>query len=101
MDQKHNFLRAKASRDILKFRVSEMTFPGVFKRYFQLRMLCCSLRILAMFTGNNAIETSQAFHNIVQFKHFTDLNLFKYVFSVIQNWNTDALQFYSMVHMFC
>ena len=35
---------------------------------------------------------SQAFHNIAQFKSFTELNLFKYVFNVIQNWETDALQ---------
>ena len=26
------------------------------------------------------------------FKHFTELNLFKYAFNVIQNWETDALQ---------
>ena len=26
---------------------------------------------------NNAIEMSQAFHNIAQFERFTDLNLFK------------------------
>ena len=26
-----------------------------------------------------------------------DLNLFKYVFNVIQNWETDALQSYSIV----
>ena len=32
--QRHNFLRAEASRDILKFRVLEMAFPGVSKRYF-------------------------------------------------------------------
>ena len=31
--QRHKFLRAKASRDIQKFRVSEMAFAGVFKRY--------------------------------------------------------------------
>ena len=35
---------------------------------------------------------SQAFHNIAQFKSFTELNLFKYVLNVIQNWETDALQ---------
>ena len=29
--QRHKFLRAEASRDILKFRVSEMTFPGGFR----------------------------------------------------------------------
>ena len=32
--QKYKFLRAEASKDILKFRVSEMAFAGVFKRYF-------------------------------------------------------------------
>ena len=45
-------------------------------------------------TGNNAVEMSQAFHNIARFKHFTDVNLFKkiYSFNVIQNWETNALQ---------
>ena len=32
--QRHEFLRAKETRDIVKIRVSEMAFPGVFKRYF-------------------------------------------------------------------
>ena len=36
---------------------------------------------------------SQAFHNIAWFKHFTDLNLLEHAFNVIQNWQTDALQF--------
>ena len=44
--QRHQFLRAEASRDILKFRVSEMTFPGVFKRHFPPRMLYSFVRIL-------------------------------------------------------
>ena len=35
--QRHKFLRAEESRDILKFRVSEIAFPGVFKRYFPSR----------------------------------------------------------------
>ena len=53
-------------------------------------------------TWNNAIEMLQAFHDIARFERFTDLNLFKYAFNVIQkNWNTDALQFYSMVLIFC
>ena len=30
----------------------------------------------------------------------TDLNLFKYSFSVIQNWEMDALQFYLIVLIF-
>ena len=28
-------------------------------------------------TGNNAVERSQAFHDIARFECFTDLNLFK------------------------
>ena len=52
-------------------------------------------------TGNNAIEMSQAFHDTARFEHFTDLNLFKHAFNVIQNWERDALQFYSMVLIFC
>ena len=43
-------------------------------------------------TGNNVVEMSQVFHDIAQFKRFTDLNVFKYEFNVIQNWETDALQ---------
>ena len=43
-------------------------------------------------TGNNAIEMSQVFHNIARFERFIDLNLFKYPFNVIQNWETDSLQ---------
>ena len=34
--QRHKFLRAEASRDILKFKVSEMAFSGVLKSYFPL-----------------------------------------------------------------
>ena len=43
---------------------------------------------------NNAIEISQVFHNITWFKHFTNLNLFKYAFNVIQDWEMDALFFF-------
>ena len=45
LHQGHKFLRAEASRDILKFRVSEMAFPGVFKRYFPPETPCCFARI--------------------------------------------------------
>ena len=34
---------------------------------------------------------SQAFHDIARFEGFIDLNVFKYAFNVIQNWETDAL----------
>ena len=36
-------------------------------------------------TGKNAIEMSKAFHDIAQFECFTDLNLFKCAFTIIQN----------------
>ena len=46
--QKHKFfLRAEASRDIFKFRLSEMAFPGVFKSYFPPPKPCCFIRIQA------------------------------------------------------
>ena len=32
--QRYKFLKAEACRDILKFRVSEIIFPGVFKKHF-------------------------------------------------------------------
>ena len=50
---------------------------------------------------NNAIELSQVFQEIARFERFTDLNLLEYAFNVIQNWETDVLQFYSMVLTFC
>ena len=34
----------------------------------------------------------EAFHGVGWFERFIDLNLFKYAFNVIQNWETDALQ---------
>ena len=52
-------------------------------------------------TGNNAVEMSHAFQDIAGFERFTDLNLLAYVFNVIQNWEMDVLQFYSMVLIFC
>ena len=45
--QRHKFLRAEASRDILKFRVSEIAIPGVFERYFPPRTPCCFVGIHA------------------------------------------------------
>ena len=93
--QRNKFLRAEASKYILQFRVSEMAFLGVFKRYFPLRTPCCFVRIHAR------LGTMLSLHDIAQFEHFTDLNLFKYAFNVIQIWEMDALQFYLMVLIFC
>ena len=52
-------------------------------------------------TGNNAIEMSKVFQDITCFERFTDLNLLEYMFNVIQNWEMDAVQFFSMVLVFC
>ena len=40
---------------------------------------------------------SLAFQDIAQFERFTGLNLLEDVFNVIQNWETDALQFCLMI----
>ena len=52
-------------------------------------------------TGNNTVKMTQAFHDITRFERFTDLNLFKCAVNVIQNWEMDALQLFSMVLIFC
>ena len=80
-----------------------MPFPGVSKRYFNRGHHTVSSEYIENThkTGNNAIEMSQAFHDLTLFEHFTYLNLFKYLFNVIQNWQMDALQFYLMVLIFC
>ena len=83
LHQRHKFLRAEASRNILEFRVSEKPFPAVFKRYFSTAdamLLCQNTRK----TVNNAGEMFQVFHDMAPFKCFTGLNLFKCVFNVIQ-----------------
>ena len=51
-------------------------------------------------TVNNAIKMSQTFQDIARFERFTDLKLLECASNVIQNWETDALQFYSMVLIF-
>ena len=56
LHQRHKFLRAEASRDILKIRVSEMAFPGVFRR-----MPCCLVRILGLLIGRGKSQISQNF----------------------------------------
>ena len=94
LHQRHKFLRAEASRHILKFKVSEMAFAGVLKRYFPLRTPCCFVRIhIRLETMPQKIKLMfQVLHDITRFKRFTDLNLFKYAFHGIQNWERSALQ---------
>ena len=52
-------------------------------------------------TWNNAIKMSEAFQDIACFERFTDLNLLEYTFNLIQNWEMDAVQFFSMMLIFC
>ena len=54
--QRHKFLRTKASRDILKFRVLEMAFPGVFSSVDAMLF-----RQNTRKTRNIAVEMFQAF----------------------------------------
>ena len=86
---------AEASRDILKFRVSEMPFPGVSRRYFPPRMP------EYMQDWEQCGWNVPGIPNIAWFKRFTDLNLFKYSFNIIQNLETDALQIFFNGAFFC
>ena len=86
---RHKFLRAVASSDILKFRVSEMAFSGVFKRYVLSSTADAMLfRQNTRKTGNNTVDVP-----IALFERFTDLNQFKHAFNVNQNWETDERGF--------
>ena len=86
--QRHKFLRGKASRDILKFRASEIPFPGFSRGIFHHRHHVVFWEYTQNWEQCNL--NVQAFHNITRLKHFTHLNLFKYALNVIQNWVTDA-----------
>ena len=55
LHQRHKFVRAKASRYILKCRVSEIVFPEVFMPYFPLRTPCCFVKNTHK-TGNDVIH---------------------------------------------
>ena len=96
LHQRHKFLRAEASRDILKFWSLRNGISRGFKRYFPLRTPCCFIRIHV----HVRLGKIPLIHNIAWFEPFTNLSLFKYAFNVIQNWEADVLQFYSMVLIF-
>ena len=82
--QRHKFLRAKASTDILEFRVLEMPFPRGLKTYFSTADAML-LRQNTRKTGNNAVKMSQTFHDTTWFERLTDLNLFNYALNVIHH----------------
>ena len=98
LHQKHKFLRAKAPRDILKIRVSEMAFSGVFKRYFPPRMPCCFVRIHTRPVLEQCHLNVPAVPRHRQFEHFTDLNLFEFV-----SFKTGKRMLYNLIQwcLFC
>ena len=91
--QRHKFLRAEASRDILEFQSLRNGISRGFQEVFS--------TMDAMLFHENTLGTMPLIHNIAWFELFTNLSLFKYAFNVIQNWESDVLQFYSMVLIFC
>ena len=84
----------------LKFWVSEMPFPGVFKMYFQLRTPCSFIRIHArlrtMPLKCPRHSTTSHSSNISQIQ--TCLNMRSMSFKT-GKWRLN--KFYSMVHIFC
>ena len=98
--QRYKFLRAEASRDILKFSSLGNGVCRGFQEVFS-TVDAMLFRQNTRKTRNYAVEMSQAFHDIARFERFTDPNLFKYALNVIQNWETNFLQFYSTVLNFC
>ena len=85
--QRHKFFEG-----FLKIRVLEMVFPGISKRYFPLRTPCCFIRIHARLRTmlSKCPRCSMTSHSSIHGSK-----------PVIQNWETDALQFYSMALIFC
>ena len=100
LHQRHKFLRAEASRDILSLLSLRNGISSGFQEAFS-TMDAILFYQNTRNTGNSAVEMLQAFDDIAKFERLTDLNLFKYAFNVIQNWNTDALHFYLRVLIFC
>ena len=93
LHQRPKFLRAEASRDILSLLSLRNGISRGFQEVFSTTEAIL-FRQNTRNTGNKAMEMLKAFDDIAQFERFTDLNLFKYAFNVIQNWNTDTLQYY-------
>ena len=75
-----------------------MVFPGVFKRYFYRGCYVVSSEYTQDWKQCHRNVAGITLHYTVQTFHRS--KSFKYAFNVIQNWNTDALQFYSMVLIF-
>ena len=93
--QRHKFLRAEACQGHFEIQSLRNGIFGGIQEVFSTVDAMFFLRIHA----RPGIMPSKC----PRFEHFTDLNLFECAFNcnVIQNWETDALQLYSMVLIFC
>ena len=81
--------------DILKFSISEIPFSWVSTAEAMLfHQNTCK-------TGNNAVETSQAFHDLARFESFTDLNCLNMRLISFKTGKWMLYKFYSMVLIFC
>ena len=81
--------------DILKFSISEIPFSWVSTAEAMLfHQNTCK-------TGNNAVETSQAFHDLARFESFTDLNGLNMRLISFKTGKWMLYKFYSMVLIFC
>ena len=95
---RHKFLRAVASSDILKFRVSKMAFSGVFKRRGILHHRGCHV-VSSEYAQDWEQCRRKDCRNVpgALFERFTDLNTclnqFKYAFNVNQNWEQTLYNF--------
>ena len=94
--QGYKFLRAAASKDFLNLIKNSISrgLQEIFSTAMQFHQNTCK-------SGNNAVKMCQVSQHIARFDCFRDLNLFKYAFNVIQNWETNSLQFYPTVLNFC
>ena len=91
--KRHKFLRGEAARDILKFRVLEMAFPGVVKRYFPPRKPRCFIRIV----WEQCRHPFPPHRTVQKFHRSEPVEIHICAFNVSQN----ALQFHFIVLIFC
>ena len=101
LHQSYKFLRAKASKDILTLRVSEMEFPRGFKRYFPLQKPCCFVRVHTRLetTPLKCPRCSKTSHGSSISQILTCLNMCSMSFKTEKQMLDNI--FYLMVFIFC
>ena len=88
--QRHKFLRATASRDILNLEFPKWFFQGFSAGTFHHGRNAVSSEYTQDWEECRRNVSGVPKHRIIRTFHI-NLNLFKYVFNVIQNWKTNAL----------